>query len=93
MAVKVVDKKTGKTKTLLNPSEKGGKFARELREDRRYTNDGRAKSGKAQYLTNEGRAFRAGYLEAQKDSAKCFKAKKAKREGQQNLYDRLFGGK
>ena len=91
MAVTVRDRK-GRERILLNPSEKGGKFARELREHRRYTNKGVPKSGKASYLTQEGRAFRAGYLEAQKDSAKAYKAKNKRRNERQSFYERMFGG-
>lgn len=74
--------KKGKDVVLLNPSEKAGKYALELRDKKRYTNgmipktDG---SGKEMALTKEQAAFRSGYLQAQKDSANCFKAREAKR--------------
>ena len=77
---------TGKTVTLLNPSEKGAKFAKELKTGVARTNDGRYKidsnSKKAIRLTNEQRAFRSGYLSAQSDSAKAYNAvhKKGKRK-------------
>ena len=38
MAMKVINKK-GQEITLLNPAEKGGKFAAELKNNMRYTND------------------------------------------------------
>ncbi len=80
MAV-VVTNKRGKQVTLLNPSEKGSKFACELKTDIRYTNDGLIKTddrNNYMHLSPEQRAYRAGYLDAQKDSAKCFNAKKGK---------------
>lgn len=74
MAVKIL-KNNGKTVTLLNPSEKGAKYADELRNGTRYTNDGRYKADKDGVvlgLTKEQRSYRAGYLDAQKDSAKAY---------------------
>ena len=69
----------GKKITLLNPSEKGRKYADELRNGVRQRNDGLLKVdpvlGKPVRLTKAQRSYRAGYLDAQKDSAKCFKAK------------------
>ena len=68
--VKCVTKK-GKKFTLLNPAEKGSKFAVELRTGRNvYTGE---------YLTDTQKAHRSGYLQAQKDSARCFNAKRKKR--------------
>ena len=60
---------------LLNPSEKAGKYARELKENKRYTNDmhcKKDKNGKSIKLTKEQRAFRAGYLTHSSDSNKAF---------------------
>ena len=67
--------KTGKTVTLLNPSAKAGKFASELKYNNHYTNDGHLKKGKNgnTQLTDEQRAYRGGYLDARRDSAKAFK--------------------
>ncbi len=82
MAVKITNK-NGKVVTLLNPSEKGSKFADELKNDIRYTNDGRYKAdknGNVSGLTPEQRAFRAGYLSAQKDSAKCYNYNRGKKK-------------
>lgn len=78
MAVKVKTKKGGSL-TLLNPSEKGRKFADELRNGAKQTNDGYikfGKSGKPVKLTDTEKAFRSGYLTAQKDSAKAYNARK-----------------
>ncbi len=80
MAVKVKGSR-GQDVTLLNPSEKGEKFADELRNNVRYTNDGKYKAdknGNVFPLTDTQRAFRSGYLTAQKDSARCYKARKKK---------------
>ena len=75
MAVKIRGN-NGKMITLLNPSEKGEKFADELRNGIRYTNDGRYKvdkNGTVLGLTPEQRAYRAGYLAHSKDSARAWK--------------------
>lgn len=68
--------------TLLNPSEKGQKFARELREGRKRRNDGSFyidKTGHTVKLSDNQRAYRSGYLDAQKDSVKAYKARKLKK--------------
>lgn len=81
MAVKVKSK-TGKTVTLLNPSEKGKKYATELKTGVKQTNAGVKKKdekGKPIKLNKQSKAYRAGYLDAQKDSAKCYKARQAKK--------------
>lgn len=76
----VVDFKDGTKTTLLTPAGKGTKFASELAMNCKITNDGEFKHDKA---GNEialdccERAYRAGYLDAQKDNAKAYKAKKA----------------
>ncbi len=80
MAVQVRSKR-GKVVTLLNPSEKGGKYAAELSYGSKLTNAGYPKLTKdnAQIkLTKAERAYRSGYLDAQKDSARAFKAKQSK---------------
>lgn len=72
---KKIKTKKGKTVTLLNPSEKAGKFAAELRTGMHYTNDGAYKpdaNGEIG-LTKAERAYRSGYLDARKDSAKVYK--------------------
>lgn len=81
MSTRITTKK-GKTITLLNPSEKGKKFASELRDNTRYTNDGKYKADKdggIDQLTRVQRAYRSGYLDARKDSANCYKHLKKKR--------------
>lgn len=83
MAVSII-KKNGKKVTLLNPAEKGEKYADELRNGIRYTNDGRYKADKDGVilgLDKKQRAYRAGYLDARKDNAKAYRANKKKRNG------------
>lgn len=55
--------KNGNRITLLNPSEKGAKYAAELKFD---------ENGEAKCLTPGQRAYRAGYLSARSDSAKAW---------------------
>ena len=72
----------GEKFTLLNPSGKSAKYAAEIKRGVRYTNDGKVKrddKGNAQKLTAKQRAYRAGYLDRGKDSAKAYNAKKAKK--------------
>ena len=67
-----------KTKTLLNPQEKRKKMFNELKSGFKETNTGEVKkdkSGKKIQLTEKERAYRAGYIAAQNDSAKIYKAK------------------
>ena len=81
MAVKVTSR-SGKTVTLLDPAEKGAKYAKELKQGYKRTNAGQFKtdaSGKGLKLDKAARAYRAGYLDAQKDSANAWKAGQAKR--------------
>lgn len=76
MAVKI-NGKNGPV-TLLNPSEKGRKFADELKNGVKQTNTGHLKMGKDSKpirLTDTEKAYRSGYLSARKDSAKAYKAK------------------
>lgn len=73
--------KDGTETTLLNPSGKATKYAFELGANARVTNAGVFKTdedGNELSLTAEQRAYRSGYLDAQKDNAKAYKAKKAK---------------
>ena len=77
--------KRGKEVTLLNPSEKGRKYANELKDGIKYTNDGVVKtdkSGNYQHLSDTEAAWRSGYLQSQKDSANCWKAMQGKQSGQ-----------
>ena len=67
--------KKGDYITLLSPSEKSKKYASELKTGIRYTNSGEYKPDKNGDvgLSREGRAYRSGYLDARKDSAKARK--------------------
>ncbi len=68
----------GSSVTLLNPSGKAEKFVKELKEDKRYTNDGKVKKdkdGNEMHLTSEQRAYRSAYIKALSDNAKAYKAK------------------
>ena len=63
---------------LLNPSEKGLKYAIEMKHKKALTNKGKRKldkKGKQKKLTKEQIAYRAGYLAHQKDCNKAFRAK------------------
>lgn len=80
--MKILKNKKGNEIVLLNPSEKGAKFARELKSNCKFTNSGQYKLGensKSITLTDEQRSYRAGYLDAQKDSARAYKAIQAKK--------------
>lgn len=81
MAVTVTSR-TGKKVTLLNPAEKGDKFAKELKRGYKQTNSGSLKLDKNKKgikLTETERAYRSGYLAARSDSAKCYNSKKKRR--------------
>lgn len=72
----------GTVVTLLNPSGKADKFFKEKQSGLRRTNDGflkRDEFGLEIPLSESQRAYRAGYLDAQKDSARAYKVKKARR--------------
>lgn len=67
----------------LYPCDKAGKYAEELKNGVRLTNAGKSKLGeddkpiklgKKTTKDLQARAYRAGYLDAQKDSAAMFKA-------------------
>ena len=80
MAVKV-RARSGKEVVLLNPSEKGSKFAKELKSGYKRTNAGSYKLDSNRQgikLTDTERAYRGGYLDAQKDSANAYNARKRK---------------
>lgn len=81
MATKI-KRKNGKEVTLLNPSEKGSKFASELKRGFKLTNSGSFKldnDKKGIRLNDKERAYRSGYLDARKDSANCWKSQKKKK--------------
>ena len=77
--VHLVNEEDGRKFTALTPSGKGEKYAKELKDGKRITNSFSPKfddEGKQMNLTKEQRAYRVGYLEARKDSAKAYNAKK-----------------
>lgn len=72
----------GRDVTLLNPSERSKKFATELKEKKRYTNDGelkKDKDGKPLELTAVQRAYRSGYLNSRKDNAGAYNSNLTKK--------------
>lgn len=73
---KKIKKKNGEDVeiTLLNPREKAEKFLNELKVGFHLTNDlSEVKEVNGSYeLSNEAKAYRSGYLDARKDSAKAF---------------------
>lgn len=74
---------TGKVYNLLNPAQKAKKYSVELKHNRALTNElvrKTTKSGNPKCLSNDARAYRAGYLDARKDSAGCYNAKRAKKK-------------
>lgn len=76
MAVKVKNRR-GRTVTLLNPAERGRKFADELGNGVKLTNNFMIKTtptGSPIRLTDTEKAYRSGYLAARKDNAKAYKA-------------------
>ena len=75
MAV-VVKSRKGKNVTLLNPGEKSTKYAIELKNNIRLTNNCECKDCSG--LTEAQRAYRSGYLDSQKDNQKAFKSKHPK---------------
>ena len=77
--VTFVDKRTGKIITVLNPAQKGRKYAVELKHGKALTNSlqrKRTRTGAVKTLSKSAKAYRAGYLDARKDNAKAYKAKK-----------------
>ncbi len=75
--------KKGKEVVLLNPAEKGRKAAAELKAGVHATNDHKIKkdaNGQPLRLSKEARSYRAGYLDARKDSANAWKAGKKNSE-------------
>lgn len=70
--------KKGRKGVYLNPSQKGAKFATELKNKCKITNAGEVKLGKDNdviLLTDTEKAYRSGYLAAQKDSASLYNFK------------------
>ena len=79
---KQVRTRNGKTITLLNSAEKGRKFAKELKNKKKYVNSNGFKTvkkddkGREIKLTKSQASYRMGYLAARRDSANAFKSKK-----------------
>lgn len=74
--------KNGKTIVLLNPAEKGKKYASELINGYKLTNSGVVKKdekGKKIKLKPKERAYRSGYLDSRNDNAKAYKSKKRRK--------------
>lgn len=63
--------KKGKEVTIYDPSERGAMYANDLKNGTNI---------KGQELTPEQKAYRAGYLKSQNDSAKAYNARKFKEE-------------
>lgn len=79
---RIIRSKNGGPITLLNPAEKGKKYAKELRTGYKYTNDGfvkKNKNGKVIKLGKEERAYRGGYLDSRQDNSKAYKSKRSKK--------------
>lgn len=69
----------GSSQTLLTPAGKGAKYSMELLAGCRFTNEGEFKKGTespVSILTDTQAAWRSGYLQARKDCAAAYKAKK-----------------
>jgi len=64
----VIKTENGKKIVLLNPSEKGTRYARQLKHG--------CVAETGEKLSDTQKAWRTGYLEAQKDSAKAYCHKK-----------------
>lgn len=73
--MKIVRTRKGKSRALMNPSEKGAKFADDLRTGLNLN----PCNGSVKELTPTGASYRMGYLSAQKDSANAYKARKRKK--------------
>ena len=73
--VVVREEATGRERTLLSPSQKGAKYSQELRERHQYQNNGVVKGDEngPLPLSDAQRAYRAGYLQCQKDNAQIFR--------------------
>lgn len=82
------DEKRNKDVVLLNPTEKRNKAFAELQGGVRLTNtlqEKKGKNGRPLELTAEGRAYRAGYIAAQNDSAGCFRKKHPRYKRKMNI--------
>ena len=66
-----VIKNGGKKIVLLNPAEKGQRYARQLKKGVDHN---------GVVLSDTQASFRSGYLQARKDSAKCYNSQKKKKK-------------
>lgn len=73
--VVVREEGTGRERTLLSPSQKGAKYSQELRERYRYQNNGVIKADEDGPIpiSDAQCAYRAGYLDCQRDNARIFR--------------------
>ena len=73
--------KNGRIVRLLNPAEKSKKYVHELKTGFNHTNRGKpvVDEDGPMSLTREQRSYRAGYLDARKDSAKAYNHNKKKK--------------
>lgn len=72
----VTNTRTGQVRVLLNPHGKYQKYTDKLKNNKRYTNDGKVKSdknGKPQRLSKSQQAYRAGYRSAIIDQTAAYK--------------------
>ncbi len=78
---KKVTNRRGRTVTLLNPAEKGKKYAHELKTGFNFTNGGKVVTDEdgPLPLSKSQRAFRSGYLKSRSDSSKAYKYNKRKK--------------
>lgn len=77
----IVKNRKGNAVALLNPNQRGRKYATELKKGIRYTNMALPKvdkDGVVQQLTKGQRAYRAGYLQARQDNANAYNYKNDK---------------
>ena len=82
-----IRKDTGEAFTVFNPSEKSQKYAYDLHIG--------IDSVSGEKLTTAKKAWRSGYLQARKDNAKAYKAKKFKSRDyakRQKMYNKIFLG-
>ncbi len=78
-----------KGKRLLNPYEKGNKAFCELQKGVHYTNTGKVKLNRQKKpirLSDTERAYRSGYLAAQKDSRRAYRSRQNKNSGLPVIY-------
>ena len=78
IGVQVENTKTGKRKILLNSHGKGSKYAAELKNGYQFSNAGQIKTdrqGEVKRLTKDQKAYRRGYLAANRDHADAYNAK------------------